>query len=420
MRKFFVTALAAVMATGCGVTVTNEFTTNPSLAGHTTVTTLDDQMIVKYRTANFSTKGVQLQYRMPGSVVLDSFQSPDGLTELQRVPAGTTMTTALSRYEEDSTVEAVMPNQVWHMCDVVPETPNDDRFAEQWHANTLQLLEAWKTSQGDGVTVAVIDTGVDASHPDLASRIAADGYDFVEKDKDPKDLNGHGTHVAGIIAAKLNNGIGIAGVAPKAKILPLRVLDEQGRGSTFNIVKAMTYAASHGARVINLSLGSGSANVLRRLYLKLYGNSITKKGVLLVAASGNEGGAVGLPADTAPFMAVGATNGLDKIASFSNFGKSVAVSAPGVDILSTMPTYPCYLSTHFPDKVSGAYGKLSGTSMATPMVAATAALLFSAHPDWTPAQVRAQIEKTALDLGTRGKDTYFGYGRIQPLLALGN
>lgn len=423
----------SLLISACGAPVLNEFNSAPNLAGRMTTASLDDQVIIKYKTAaDFKTKGAELLYRMPGSVVLDSFQGSEGLTELQRVPVGAKAAEVIKHYEADSTVEAAMPNETWRAYDGDPAptptpsasspaapTPNDSRFGEQWQAQTLRYTSCWTKSQGEGITVAVIDTGIDASHPDLAGQIAPGGFDFVGKDADPRDGNGHGTHVAGIIAAAVNNGEGVAGIAPKAKILPLRVLDDSGRGSTFGILKAISYAAKNGAKVINLSLGSPPGGLLSRAYMKLFGDYLLRKGVLLVAAAGNDGAAVGMPAQVSSFMAVGATNSTDRLASFSNFGKQISVTAPGVDILSTMPTYPCNLSTTHPDSITTTYSKLSGTSMATPVVAGAAALVWSQHPTWKPAQVREALEQTALDLGTAGRDNSYGFGRIRPWVALG-
>jgi subtilisin family serine protease len=419
----------SLLISACGAPVLNDFSRNPNLAGRMTTASTDDQVIIKYKTAaDFKTKGAELLYRMPGSVVLDSFQGSEGLTELQRVPAGAKATDVIKRYEADSTVEAVMPNEIWRAYDTAPvpttppsaaSGPNDSRFGDMWHAETMRYRDCWTKSQGEGITVAVIDTGIDASHPDLVGQIAPGGYDFVGKDDDPRDGNGHGTHVAGIIAAALNNGEGIAGIAPKAKIMPLRVLDDNGRGSTFAILKAMSHAVKKGAKVINLSLGSPPGGILSRGYMKIFGDSLVRKGVLLVAAAGNEGGAVGMPAQVSSFMAVGATNATDKLASFSNFGKTISVTAPGVDILSTMPTYPCNLSTNHASTVTTTYSKLSGTSMATPIVAGAAALIWSQNPTWKPQQVREALEKSAIDLGAAGRDQQFGFGRIRPWMALG-
>jgi subtilisin family serine protease len=423
----------SLLISACGAPVLNDFSRNPNLAGHMTTASLDEQVIIKYKTAaDFKTKATELLYRMPGSVVLDSFQGSEGLTELQRVPAGSKAADVVKRYEADSTVEAAMPNELWQAYDTEPVPaptpaasappapgPNDPRFGEMWHAETMRYTTCWTKSQGEGVTVAVIDTGIDASHPDLAGQIAPGGYDFVGKDEDPRDGNGHGTHVAGIIAAAVNNGAGIAGIAPKAKIMPLRVLDDSGRGSSFAILKAMSHAVKKGAKVINLSLGSPPGGLLSRAYMRVFGDSLLRKGVLLVAAAGNEAGPVGMPAQVSSFMAVSATNSLDRLASFSNFGKTVSVAAPGVDILSTMPTYPCTLSTNHPDRITTTYSQLSGTSMATPVVAGAAALVWAQHPTWKPQQVREALEKTALDLGQAGRDTQYGFGRIRPWQALG-
>jgi subtilisin family serine protease len=439
MRGLSFGLAVSLLISACGAPVLNDFSRNPDLVGRMTTASLDDQVIIKYKTAaDFKTKSAELLYRMPGSVVLDSFQGSEGLTELQRVPAGSKTADVVKRYEADTTVEAAMPNETWHAYDgdpaptatptpaptpsatpASPPSPNDSRFGEMWHAQTLRYSTCWTRSQGAGITVAVIDTGIDATHPDLAGQIAPGGYDFVGKDEDPRDGNGHGTHVAGIIAAAMNNSEGIAGIAPQAKIMPLRVLDDSGRGSTFAILKAMSYAAKKGAKIINLSLGSPPGGLLSRAYMKIFGDSLLRKGVLLIAAAGNDGAAVGMPAQVSSFMAIGATNSQDKLASFSNFGKPISVSAPGVDILSTMPTYPCNLSTNHPSTITTTYSKLSGTSMATPVVAGAAALVWARNPSWKPAQVREALEKTALDLGTAGRDNSYGFGRIRPWMALG-
>src|SRR5262249_20707500 len=159
------------------------------------------------------------------------------------------------------------------VCDT-PVASNDPMLSKQWHVQKLRLPEVWSHSQGEGVTVAVVDSGIDTTHPDLIGQIAPDGYDFVDKDADPKDMNGHGTHVSGIIAASRNNGEGGSGIAPKAKILPLRVLAANGQGSAYTILKAMNYAAAHGAKVINLSLGSPPGGLIKQLVLKLFGDSL--------------------------------------------------------------------------------------------------------------------------------------------------
>ncbi len=426
MRGFTLGLAVSLLISACGAPVLNDFSRNPDLGGRVTTASFDDQVIIKYKTAaDFKTKSADLLYRMPGSVVLDSFRGTEGLTELQRVPAGAKTADVVKKYEADTTVEAAMPNEVWQAFQSAPTpaptaaTPNDPRYGDMWHAQTMRYGACWTKSQGAGVTVAVIDTGIDANHPDLAGQIAPGGYDFVGKDTDPRDGNGHGTHVAGIIAAAANNGEGVTGIAPKAKIMPLRVLDDSGRGSTFGILKAMSHAAKNGAKIINLSLGSPPGGILSRTYMKFFGDSLVKKGVLLIAAAGNNGGAVGMPAQVSSFMAVGATNATDKLASFSNFGKTISVTAPGVDIVSTMPTYPCTLVTSHPETVTATYGKLSGTSMATPVVAGAAALIWSQNPSWKPAQVREALEKSALDLGTAGRDNSFGFGRIRPWVALG-
>ncbi|MCQ4207855.1 S8 family peptidase [Streptomyces longispororuber] len=252
--------------------------------------------------------------------------------------------------------------------DSKPDPMRDD----QWALDAIKLPDAWDTSKGDDTVIAVVDSGADLDHPDLKGRLV-DGYDFVDNDDEPKDLNGHGTHVSGIAAAHTDNGVGIAGGAPGAKIMPVRVLGADGSGSNANITKGIVWAADHGADVINLSLGEGPlmSNLLQGGILNQAIQHAHDKGAVVVAAAGNDG------ADTQPYkvqtpvLVVGASTQAGTAADFSNFGAEQAVSAPGVDILSTLPTY----RTKETLKDTSGYGELSGTSMASPYVAAVAALL---------------------------------------------
>jgi subtilisin family serine protease len=166
----------------------------------------------------------------------------------------------------------------------------DPLRGKQWALNALRLPEAWKTSEGRGVTIAVIDTGVDLQHPDLKAHLVA-GHDFIDGDADPEDHNGHGTHVAGIAAAVTDNGVGIAGGAPDAKIMPLRVLSKAGTGDPKTIATAIVWAAQHGAEVVNLSLGESGemARLLRGGILNPAIRIAVQHGAVVVAAAGNDG-----------------------------------------------------------------------------------------------------------------------------------
>jgi subtilisin family serine protease len=228
-----------------------------------------------------------------------------------------------------------------------------------WGISRVNAPAAWNATQGDGVRVAVIDTGIDCSHPNLNCSLS-DGINYVDPSADPMDDQGHGTHVSGTIAGQgqVYNGTAVFGVAPKAHLIPVKVLDAQGGGSVSNIVKGINWAASHGAQVINMSLGApqGSASLQAAI------NRALAKGVTIVVASGNEGPNNGpsYPAAYPGVIAVAASDSNDQLASFSSRGDYVSFIAPGVKVLSSMP--------------GGKYGELSGTSMATPHVTGLAAL----------------------------------------------
>jgi len=311
--------------------------------------------------------------------------------------------------------------------------PNDPQHRSQYGNNALRLPQAWDVARGKGVTVAVIDTGVDLGHPDLRENLVG-GISFVNQvevedwdnpgqtlvepfpNKGPMDDHGHGTHVAGTIAAAMN-GLGVVGAAPNAKIMPIKVLSYTRSGFGSDVASGIVWAVEHGANVINLSLGvyGGSKPVERAVRYAL------AKGVVVVAAMGNDredsyleyGIHPSYPAALPGVIAVGATDDRDQVASFSNAGKWISVSAPGVDILSTTPTY------EVSDPLPYEYGTMSGTSMATPYVSGVAALLLSLYPNMTPAQVKARLESTADDVGMAGFDVYTGHGRINAARALG-
>lgn len=285
-----------------------------------------------------------------------------------------------------------------------------------WGVDRIDAEKAWggvedavdvSTSySGSGVKVAVLDTGIDYNHPDLAP-IYAGGYDFVNNDDDPLDDHYHGTHCAGTIAAADDepNALdgSLIGVAPSVSLYSVKVLDDRGSGTSDQVAAGIDWAAANGMNVASLSLGSSSPSDV----IRIAGENAYAAGVLLVAASGNDGGAVGYPAAFPEFIAVGATDQTDSIASFSNYGPELEISAPGVDIMSTIPTY---FVGRGPFEPTAPYDTLSGTSMATPHVSGVAALIYSADPTLTNVQVRDILTSTAEDLGAAGWDEYFGYG----------
>ena len=253
------------------------------------------------------------------------------------------------RVEIDGTATATQANE--------PVPPNDPRFAEQWALPVVGLPEAWTNLPSRNVTVAVIDSGICANHPDLQGRILP-GYDFVDDDNDPTDTFGHGCGVAGVIAANTNNGIGIAGIAPNVQIMPLRVLNEVGLGSYSNIANAIVYAVDNGADIINLSLAGPTSSVI----LEAAVSYAVDSGVVVIAAAGNFGreGAF-YPAAYPSVIAVGSVDPVTLAqSSFSNFGADIDVWAPGRDILTT--------------NMLGDYEFVSGTSFAAPIVSGITAL----------------------------------------------
>jgi len=308
-----------------------------------------------------------------------------------------------------------------------PSAPNDPNFDRQWALRKVGALCAWDRTTGSAeVIVAVVDSGVDPTHPDLVDRLRTDGYDFVDDDSDPRDENGHGTHVAGIVAAVLNNNEGVAGLAPDVTILPVRVMDARGRGSDRAIARGIRFSADKGAKVINLSLGA-TLTLNADEPSALVNDAIVyaqQQGALVVVAAGND--AVPLPnaiaVDNPDVLVVAATDDRDRKAPFSNSGPWVAVSAPGVRILSTMPTYDVFLtSDRLPpdERFQRNYDYMSGTSQATPYVAALAALLFSANPDWSPAQVAETIRSNATNIRDLNPRFELGTGRIDACKSFG-
>lgn len=259
-------------------------------------------------------------------------------------------------------------------------TPNDPHFGKQWGMVKIKAPEAWDITQGSSaVKIAILDTGIDQDHEDLAAKIVANKNFTLSRTVD--DKYGHGTHVAGIAAAITNNGKGVAGVGFNSSLMNGKVLGDRGWGYYSWVANGIVWAANNGAKVINLSLGGSSPSDT----LKNAVNYAWGKGSVLIAAAGNANTDTPLyPAYYENCIAVAATDQNDAKASFSNYGIWVDIAAPGVDIFSTMPNHKNRIGILN-------YGSLSGTSMSTPHVAGVAALVFAKFGG-TNVEVRAKVE----------------------------
>jgi serine protease len=279
------------------------------------------------------------------------------------------MQSVMDRLEHDSRVEHVEQNFMFHESWV----PNDPKYQDQWHLTRVGAETAWNYSCGQGVTVAVVDTGIACydgggfmKGTDLNGTRCVAGYNFVSKNDVAADDQGHGTHVAGTIAQTTNNGHGVAGLAYCASLMPVKVLNRNGSGTMADVGEGIRYAADHGAQVINLSLGaSRGAKVVKDAV-----DHALAKGVVVVAAAGNSGRSVGYPAAYPGVIAVSATDKNDNIAWFSSRGKEVVIGAPGVAV--TQQT----ICQGGKNKCE-VFGVFNGTSMASPHVAGIAAMLVS-------------------------------------------
>ncbi len=456
-----IAALIAVAATvGCAVNSPSAITgrSMPAFGNRPVQDTLASKFIGKLSQANptevivTSRTGVAVQ--LPGTQNVSTLVVGGRTVTLARVAAGMTPQAIVDANRGNPQAD-VIENDLWWAQAAPPAAPtdpgapppsgsmpNDEFLSVQYGLSKMNVQEAWKVTLGSpDLIVAVLDTGVDYNHPEFAGRMikgpnysykpaptpgsnAGEGPKPAPKSDipapgpdDPLDDFGHGTHCAGIIAAAAD-GKGVVGVAPKVKIMAIKVLGASGGGTTWDIARGIHYAYTHGARIINLSLGGGKSND----FVEQLVADARRQGTLVVAAAGNNGWNLdGPPVNTGmgsiphaiypamykASMAIAATDDQDKLANFSNYGRKVSVAAPGVKIVSTMPTNACAMT-----KQAGfmnLYDSMSGTSMATPMAAGAAALVMSAHPDWSPDQVQDALERTADNVGPA---PFFGRGRI--------
>ena len=299
--------------------------------------------------------------------------------------------------EESGLFEFVEPDYLAH----VANTPNDPLYTNQWHLPQIEAPSAWNFTTGStSVPIAMIDSGVDPTHPDLAPKISG-GWNFLTNSATITDTMGHGTQTAGTAAAIGNNGIGVAGVSWLSPIMPLIVVDSTGYASYSNIASAITYAAQHGVRIVNISIGGTSSSSVMQSAI----TNAWNMGTVVFASAGNGGmNAPYYPAGCQYAVAVGATDSNNAWQSFSNYGTFLSVVAPGVNIYTTA--------------YGGGYTSDSGTSFSSPIAAGVGALMLSESPGLSAATLVSMLESTATDLGTPGYDQYYGWGLVNAYAAV--
>jgi thermitase len=358
-----------------------------------------DSIIIKFR--DESAKEATLN-ALNATDVIDA--NPDDKAAVIKPKGFESSKDLLEKAKKDSNVEYAETNDKLK----ISYTPNDTYYSQQWHLPKVKANQAWDLRPGGNGMIAIVDTGVDSGHPDLSSNINLSlGYDFINSDNNPDDDNGHGTFVAGIASAVINNGQGISGISENAQIMPLKVLDANGEGYESDVALAVRYAADNGAKIINLSLGGDTPSQLLEDAVN-YADSL---GSIVVASSGNEGAStLSYPAAYPAAIAVGSTNQTDQKSAFSNWGTNLDIMAPGEDIISTF--------------MGSAYASGDGTSASAPIVSGALSLVMSGGAiNKTEALNRLKTNSDKVGLvgyNGSGYNTQYGYGRINLLNLINN
>jgi serine protease len=377
---------------------------------------LPGQIIVQFRPGVSETVIAQLNEKNQAKV---SYMSRLARFRVLTFPETIPPQAMVNIYANNPNVEYAELNHVRYAFGV----PNDPYYSFQWHFDNaayggIDLARAWDLSTGSGVVVAVVDTGIRRGS-DLMGTAFVAGHDFINNDEDPTDDNGHGTHVAGTIAQSTNNSIGVAGVAYGCTLMAVKVLNASGSGSDVTVADGVRWAADHGAKVINMSLGADAPSTTMEQAV----NYAAGKGVTIVCASGNSASsAVSYPAAYPACIAVGATTYSEAVAWYSNGGSALDLTAPGGNNYADEngDTYADGVLQQTFDPATGAwsYYFYEGTSMATPHVSGVAALLIAQGTYTTPAAIQNRLQSTAEDKGATGWDSRYGWGIVNAYAAL--
>ncbi|WP_345794073.1 S8 family serine peptidase [Thauera sp. JM12B12] len=333
----------------------------------------------------------------------DKIIKPHGGKQVGKIEGINVRVIQLPPQASEKAVEALLKNnkhlKFAERDRIVPQdTTNDPYFGNAWHLPKIGAPTAWATGTGAGVTIAILDSGIDSKHPDLAGKVLP-GWNFYDGNSDLTDVTGHGTQVAGTAAAASNNATGVASIAGGAMILPGRIASTTGSASFSTMAKGVTWAADQGARLANISYGGARSSST----VQSAGQYLKSKGGLLVVSGGNSGAEEIIAASDA-LIAVSGTTSTDAKASWSSFGSYIDVAAPGAGIWTT--------------NRGGGYGSISGTSIASPATAGVLALMMEANPKLGPDDLTKLLFSTAVDLGTAGYDKYFGHGRVNAAAAV--
>jgi len=381
-------AAAAVLTTLAPMGASAAVVTEKAVAkADTTKAHAQDQILVKAKAG----KDLKANAAKHGATKVEELS---GAWKLVKVPAGKAAE-FVAKFNADADVELAELDYI-HTINL---TPNDPSYGSQYHLTKIQANLAWDIhTGGTGATIAIVDTGVDLQHPDLSSKIVA-GYNFVGGNTNADDDQGHGTHCAGIATASTNNGINGAGVSWGARIMPVKVLNSAGSGTTSAIIQGVDFAKNNGAHIISMSLGGGSFSQAFQDSI----NSAWAAGKIIVAAAGNNGtSTVQYPANYANVISVANTTSSDVKSSSSTYGTWVDVAAPGTSIYSTAN--------------GGGMTTMSGTSMATPVVAGLAALLKTKNTLASNTAIRDRIFNTSDAIS--GTGSYWIYGRVNAYRAV--